>query len=221
MLLQRTIEGIVFDVDGVLFDTEPLHMEAWLRTAEVCGFSLAKKDLLPWVGKPCADLARFLNESRRDVPSAGSILEVKEGLFRGILSVQAPLFDGVLPLLAALSARVPLAWATSSPRENVELLFRKAGISGFFHSGICVEDVSRPKPDPESYEKARRGIGVPAENCVALDDSPTGTAAASQAGLCTIGIVGNFKAEELKGTCCAFQSTKRALHWILKTINRR
>ncbi len=210
-----SISGIIFDVDGVLFDTEPLHVKAWLQTAGKIGFELTEGDLVPWTGKPCSDLAEFLSERNGRTYTGNYLLTVKEEIFRNLLASETFFDERIRSLLERVSQEIPLTWATSSPGENIKLMFRKTGIIDLFHPGVCIEDVSRPKPDPESYRKAAEKIGLRPEECLALDDSPSGVASALGAGCVTLGIEGAFNHNVLSGVYRTFPSTEKALHWII------
>ncbi len=212
-----SISGIIFDVDGVLFDTDPLHAKAWLQTAGKIGFELTEGDLVPWVGKPCSDLADFLSKRNGGSCTGNNLLTVKEELFHQLLLSETFFDEKLRSLLERVSQKIPLTWATSSPGDNIELMFRKTGIIDLFHPGVCIEDVSRPKPDPESYRKAAEKTGLRSEDCLALDDSPSGVASALGAGCVTLGIEGTFDHNVLSGVYRTFPSTEKALHWILNT----
>ncbi len=210
------ISGIVFDVDGVLFDTEPLHVHAWIDTARQSGFSLLESELASWTGKPCRALAEYLAENNEKVLSVEDLLERKERIFRDLLVTENIFNENIRPLLKKLSSRFPLGWASSSPKQNIALLFRLADISHFFKVGVCLEEVRAPKPDPESYRTAARKIRIRPEKGIALDDSPSGVASAVAAGFLTLGIEGVFKKRELEKAFKTFPSTENALRWIIK-----
>ncbi len=214
--MNRVIKGIVFDVDGVLFDTEPLHALAWKETARRNNFIVTEKELTRWVGRPCAVFAEYLSKKNQVKYPMESLLRQKEALFYELISTKPVFNKGLKDLLITLSGTFVFSWATSSPRKNVELLLRNAGILKLFTSGICVEDVEKVKPDPESYGKACGVLNLPAGECIAIDDSTSGVASASQAGLLTFGIEGTFKSSELKGVVRTFHSTEEALIWIIK-----
>ncbi len=212
----RNFKGIVFDVDGVLFDTEPLHMKAWIETAAAYGLTLGREDLLPWTGRPCRDLARFLAEESGGKLDSGELYRKKEEVFRKAVLKEDIFDDRMGGLLGELSGRFAVAWATSSPRENIEVMFEKAGITGFFSFGVCLEDVSEPKPAPESYLKACGGLGLSPKECIALDDSPSGVSSALSAGLFTIGIAGEHGGGAPAGADLVFPSAADASLWILE-----
>ncbi len=211
-------KGIIFDVDGVLFDTEPLHVKAWFRTAQESGFTITEDYLAGWIGKPCTDLAADLKERAKIPVDTGALLMQKEREFFSLLRSEEYFSGRVGEYLKEISLRVPVAWATTSSRESIEIMFEKAGIMDYFSYGVCYEDVSRTKPHPEPYLKAAEGLGLAPHECAAVDDSPAGTRSASDAGIYTVGISAYFSAKELKYADRHFNSTAEAMEWLLGSL---
>jgi len=208
-------KGIVFDVDGVLFNTEPLHVKAWRRIEEKYGFSFSDDFYTGWVGLPCAELAEVIRAKANLSVSGSELLREKEKVFSKLLHTEEYSIPGTSEGLKQLSRKVPVAWATTSIRAHVEIMFARAGITKYFSCGVCFEDVENKKPDPEAYLKAAAGLGVKPELCAGADDSPSGTKSASMAGLYTIGICSFFGKESLPSADIHFASTAEAMKWLL------
>lgn len=176
--------AVLFDFDGVLADTENLHVAAWERTfgamgldvpPEVCARSVEIDDR--------AFLAEvFASRSIRDGDVEGWMRR-KQSLVRQMIADSPRLYPGVPELVERLRGRAKLGVVTTTWRENVEEALRPAGLLAAFETIVGKEDIRAPKPDPESYRLALRRLGVAAGEAVALEDSPTGLIAAREAGV--------------------------------------
>jgi HAD superfamily hydrolase (TIGR01509 family) len=183
--------AVIFDNDGLLLDTE----EAWTR-AELTLFARYgreftmehKRDL---IGSSRVTAAVKL-QAMLELPGEGEKLmdELIELVMDEALKGVAPR-PGALELLARLTgAGIPLAVASNSERAFLERTLASAGLldDGPFQTIVCAEDVASPKPAPDIYFEACRRLGADPAHSAALEDSPTGVAAAAAAGMLVIGV---------------------------------
>jgi HAD superfamily hydrolase (TIGR01509 family) len=193
-------QAVIFDNDGLLLDTE----DAWTRAEETLfarrgrTFTLEHKRSL--IGSAGADAARKL-EAMLDLPGEGeALMEEMHELVMEVALAGVELRPGALDLLERLrGAGVPIAVASNSRREFVERTLGSAGLlDGRFQAVISAEDVEHPKPAPDIYLEACRRLSAEPSQCSALEDSPTGVAAAIAAGIYTIGVP-YFAGAELQG----------------------
>jgi len=183
-------QAVIFDNDGLLLDTE----DAWTRAEETLfarrsrEFTLDHKRSL--IGSARAAAAKKL-EAMLDQTGEGEALmdELHELVMEEALAGVAPR-PGALDLLERLrGAGVPSAVASNSQRAFVERTLAGAGLlDGRFQAVVSAEDVEHPKPAPDIYLEACRRLGAKPGRCVALEDSPTGVAAAVAAGMYVIGV---------------------------------
>jgi HAD superfamily hydrolase (TIGR01509 family) len=180
-------QAVVFDLDGLLVDSEDAWGEAERRVVETYGkpWDPAVRTLL--LGRGPDDTARVLAEYLGDADPrrvGRRLLQAAVAEFsRGI----GPR-PGARELVEALVGRgLPVAVATNSRRVLAELALSTAGLGGLLETMVCAEDVSDPKPAPEPYLAACRLLGVEPEASVGLEDSPVGVASAKAAGLWVIG----------------------------------
>jgi len=213
---EDAFRGIVFDLDGVLFDTEPLHREAWNNALEEMGIPISQEELMSWTGVPCQQLSLELENRWEGRYTRDEYYRLKEKHFFSIINSRNSLFDGLADMLEKLSSRYPLAVATSNVRINTESLLRNSGIDGFFKALVCYDDVEKHKPHPEAYLKAASLIAVDPGNCIALDDSPAGCSSALCAGMHTLGIASSFPPTELKMADVIYPDTREACRRILE-----
>lgn len=181
--------AVVFDNDGLLLDTE----RAWTRAERKqfarygVEFTMAHKRQLVGVSGAVAE-ARM--ERMLDMPGEGSRLmrELHE-LVLDEIDLGAPPMPGAAELVAALRERgTPVGLATNSTRALVEKALAKSGLADSFDIVIAADEVAHPKPAPDLYLTACAGLGADPASAVALEDSPTGAAAARAAGMFVVGV---------------------------------
>lgn len=178
--------AVVFDLDGLLVDTEPAWERAEIRVVESFGrrWDPAVRPLLLGSGPVAAaqTLGAFFGiEDIAEVDRrmlAASLEEIGGGV------VARP---GAIALVAALADRVPLAVATNAERAVAEITLGATGLGARMRVVVTADDVAAPKPAPDPYLEAARRLGVDPARCVAFEDSPTGAAAAVAAGMWVVG----------------------------------
>lgn len=182
-------QAVVFDLDGLLVDSEPAW-EAAERALVTEDFGLAWDPAIRplLLGRGPDDATRILADAvgadPREVARRILVRAVRE-IGRGV-----PARPGAADLLDALTGRVPVAVATNSRRVVADLCLSAlpGGLAGRIDAVVCVEDVARPKPAPDVYQEACRRLGADPGRCVAFEDSPVGSAAATAAGLWVVGV---------------------------------
>ncbi|WP_327090410.1 HAD family phosphatase [Nonomuraea sp. NBC_01738] len=169
--------AVLFDMDGTLVDTEGLWWQATGDIARSLGRELGPEDVPHVLGRAVEDTAAHLAPG--DVPATARALT---DAFAARISQGITLIPGARRLLAALTARgIPTALVSASPRSIVEQVL--PNLDGHrFHLVIAAEDTERGKPYPDPYLAATERLGVSPADCVAIEDSPTGIAAATAAG---------------------------------------
>ena len=182
-MLRKPVEAALFDMDGLLLDTEVIYIEAMQMAARSFGREMALDFCHSMVGVPAAECSLMIADYYGD----GFSIEEFRGRFyellRGLLEAGIPLKPGVVELLDFLAERgLPLAVATSSERRTAERHLAKAGLLGRFGALATRDDVERPKPHPDIYLEAARRLGVAPERCLAFEDSNIGLEAAHAAG---------------------------------------
>jgi HAD superfamily hydrolase (TIGR01509 family) len=190
---QMMKKAILFDMDGVLVETEHLKAEAHARAVARFG-GQAQQDLYARVmGQPhTAVRAAFIGAAGMEIDPAAYSSAYLE-IYHHLLDTRLRLTPGVTALLAGLQARqLTLALVTSSQAGTTEKILRQAGLAGFFPVRIVAEDVRRGKPDPEPYQTALDRLALRSKAALALEDSQVGVAAAAAAGLPVIALRHRF-----------------------------
>ena len=184
------IRGFLFDLDGVVVDSNGLHVESWKAVARRHGFPCHDPDHIGKCGLRTRAVIRDLLRWPVTEAEADRLGFEKEELYRewirrdGIRAV-----PGVTDFLAgARRLGIPCAVGSSAPRENVDLCLRALELESAFAATVSGADVARGKPAPDIFLKAAAAIGVPPEACLVFEDAPAGIAAAHAAGMRAVGL---------------------------------
>lgn len=181
--------ALLFDIDGTLADTDPLHLEAFNRTFAPFGHHFDKaRFALELQGKANEAIAsRFVPHLPPEQQIA--VMLGKEALFRDLASTEIHAVPGLFDLLdLADAAGLPMAAVTNAPRANADLILDGLGIRNRFKALVIGEELAHGKPHPLPYLEGLRHLGADARLSVAFEDSRTGIASATSAGIATIGI---------------------------------
>jgi HAD superfamily hydrolase (TIGR01509 family) len=184
------LQAVLFDMDGLLVDTEPLWFEVESHVMARLGGQWSEADQQELIG---GSLQRTVSYLLGRAARAASPADVGRWLVDGMIALlgtrELRVLPGARELLAEVaSAGLPYALVTSSEREIMEAVITRMGVS--FCVTVCAEDVRRSKPDPEPYLLAAMRLGADPRLCVALEDSPNGVAAAEAAGCRLVAVPG-------------------------------
>jgi HAD superfamily hydrolase (TIGR01509 family) len=215
--LPRKARAVVFDMDGLIFNTEALYRDATMAAAADGGLDIPLPLYLSTIGTPIeATRAAFSEHCGKDF-DFDVFWPTAKKRFYALTELQLCVKAGVVELLDVLdAAQLPRAIATSSRHEDVQHHLAAGGLLGRFQTIVADGDYSRGKPHPEPYLKAAERLGVEPESCVALEDSYHGVRAASGAGMMTIMVPDLFPATaEMKQRCVCIA---RDLHAVCALI---
>ena len=182
-------QAVVFDMDGLLLDTEVLWQRAERRLFERHGAEFTFEDKLIVMGTSAAFTGEFFADRLGYGPdkAASLIREVSE-LMHEELQAQVDARPGAVELVERLRGRVPLGLASNSPRFLVDAALSSAGFADTFDAVVTSDDVARHKPAPDLYLLACERLGADPAETVALEDTASGIAAAKAAGLTCIAV---------------------------------
>lgn len=182
------VEAVVFDMDGVLFDTERLIIECWKTVAshmDICEIDRLTQDSIG--SNRAATKSRFLETLGENFDFDKFDLEVHETFFKKLEEEGIPVKPGVYEILEYLKgAGIKIGLASSTQEASVRSHLKRSGIEDYFEVIIGGDMVKASKPDPEIYLLACEKLGVLPERAIAIEDSYNGVRAASAAGLLTI-----------------------------------
>ena len=192
------IKAVIFDLDGVLINSEPLHIEAWRRFCRKERRSISEERLAAAVGLYDGEVVRLWFGPDLPDEEVNRIVRAKFDEFHRLVSERFETFPGVVKCVEALAKEFRLAVASSEWRASIELVTEKLGIKKYLQAACGKEDITRHKPHPEIYLKLARLLNLQPPSCAAIEDSPAGIASAKAAGFKCVGITNSFPAEKLK-----------------------
>ena len=178
-------DGVVFDVDGVLFDTERLGRKNWAQVGQEMGWPQAADHYLEVVGQNRADIRQRMYERMGpDFPLDAFLLACSQRGQERMEREGVPLKPGVVDILSFLRDRdIPLALATSTSADRTRRRLELTGLGPFFQQIITGDLVAHSKPDPEIYQMACRALGTAPARTLAVEDSRNGILSAHAAGM--------------------------------------
>jgi beta-phosphoglucomutase-like phosphatase (HAD superfamily) len=204
------LHAVIFDFDGVLADSEPLHYEAFRRVLATEGIDLDRRDYYEkYLGFDDAGAFRaVLGDQRQPAGEARieALVRAKLEVFPEVLDGRNVLFPGAADCVATLAARVPLAIASGALSHDIELILGGTGLLERFAVIVGADHTERSKPDPEPYARAlallqSRGLVPPgreaAARTVAIEDSRWGLQSARGAGLKTVAVSTSYPPDAL------------------------
>lgn len=193
--------AFLFDMDGVIVDSNPVHKIALRQFCQQHGHDLTEQQLRDKIyGRTNKDWipAVFGNISPEQVKA---FADEKEAMFRVMYKESIRPLEGLLVFLEKLRKfGLDCAIATSAPRENVDFVLDMTGTGQYFETILDESFVSRGKPDPEIYLKTAAALGYKPEDCIVLEDSVSGVKSGKAAGCKVVGILTTHTPDELVGT---------------------
>ena len=209
-------QAIVFDMDGVLIDSEELHAHAKRIAFAQAGIALTPADLRAYVGRSDAVMIEEIGTRYRLTSDQRSmILDEKTRIYEQE-EQEIKIVPGAVEFVMWAAKHYRLAVATSAtPRNRIATLDR-LGIANLFETVVDIGDISEPKPSPEVYLLAAARLALPPSNCIVVEDALTGVLSAKRAGCCVSALTRTFAAHELMEaganfTFEDFESLKRFL----------
>ncbi len=195
------IEGIIFDMDGVIVDNHRFHFRAWMEFASKYKFELNDEIYRnDFNGKTNADLFRMIFGKITEEEILAYSLE-KEVNYQKLYASEIKPHTGLVEFLKDLKSKnYRIALGTSAPTTNVDFTMNALGMRDYFDVIIDGSQVSKGKPDPEVYLKCAKSLGLHPNHCVVFEDSLAGLQSGKNAGCSIIGVATSHTREELLPT---------------------
>jgi beta-phosphoglucomutase family hydrolase len=172
----------IFDCDGTIADTMPIHYEAWCAALAPHECDFPEALFYEMGGMPAAQVIESLNARHGHQMPVEETVRIKENKFLEGLHRVAPI-EPVVQIVKELAGQKPMAVASGGLRPLVVKTLELLGLLQHFQAIVAAEDVRVGKPDPEPFLLAAQRLGVPPEKCLVFEDSPTGIKAAEAAGM--------------------------------------
>jgi len=180
--MMAAMKALIFDCDGTLADTMPLHYLAWRDTMLRYGIDFPEDRFYALGGVPTTDIATMLLAEAGIGADGAAVAHEKELAYMAHLAHVRP-HPAVLPIVLAHRGKLPMAVATGSQRWIAARTLEQLGMADWFDAVVCAEDVARPKPAPDIFLEAARRLGAEPHACVVYEDSVPGFKAAAAAGM--------------------------------------
>jgi beta-phosphoglucomutase len=216
----RPAQALFFDMDGVLVDSMPMHLQTWRQALAPLGVELMAQDLYPLEGVPTERTAQLLTARLLGEPcseaEAHRLAERKRALFRR--DAQPALLEGMGPLLHDLRGRgYRLGLVTGSARRVADDVLGPTGMAGLFETMVTGDEVAHGKPAPEPYQRAAERLGLPPQHCLVVENAPLGIQAARAAGMRCLALETTLSEEQLTaaGAEQAFPTVAALRAWLL------
>jgi beta-phosphoglucomutase len=200
------MRAAIFDFDGVLVNSEPLHFSALRSALAETGIGITRDEYdqlyLAYDDRGAIRLAFEHHGRAIELDRLHEVALRKAEIFEELLPT-VPLFPGAAALVRTLAREVPLAIASGARREEIEAILEGGGLRDAFQAIVGADDVTRGKPDPEPYLRAAARLlsrvpDLKPEECVAFEDSMPGIAAARSAGMRVVAVTNSYPAEKLR-----------------------
>ncbi len=204
------LNAVIFDFDGVIVDSEPLHFRAFQELMKPEGFAFTWDDYLTFfIGFDDRDAFRTLYaKAGRSLDEARlqELIQAKTGIFQRLVAEHgvAP-YPGVVELFQGLHGKIPLGLCSGALRSDLAPVLSELGVLALLDVVITADDVPASKPDPECYAQCVRRLAerhpqrqIAAPGCVAIEDTPAGVEAAKGAGLNVLAVTNSHSAQKLR-----------------------
>lgn len=175
-------KAYIFDCDGTIADTMPLHFRAWTRAMKEFGGTFPEDLFYSWGGIPTFKIVEQLNERFGTTLDPVEVPRIKEQYFVEMIPGVLPI-EPVVALVKQFHGTAPMGVASGGHREIVIKTLDALGLTSYFETIVGAEDVLHGKPAPDPFLETARRLGVAPEACLVFEDSPTGIEAAKAAGM--------------------------------------
>jgi HAD superfamily hydrolase (TIGR01509 family) len=182
------VTAVIFDCDGTLVDSEPLARRAWELTLGERDYTVSDEDFAAVVGLSYAKVHDFFAQ-RVELPGSEAFWPEFSGALFHLIDTELRPFPDALATLADLrAAGVPVAVASSSPRERLDRTLHRVELHPHFEVTVAGDEVEHGKPQPDLFVAAAERLGADAADCVVVEDTPPGVAAGVAAGAAVVGV---------------------------------
>ncbi|MFV0506724.1 MAG: beta-phosphoglucomutase family hydrolase [Bacteroidales bacterium] len=190
MILQKhpQAEALIFDMDGTLTDSLPIHIATWEQVCDLYRFKFDAQMIAELTGRPTIDFAeRVLAYNQSDVVSAEKLVELKQQYFWDNCHRVKP-HQEVVDFMRRFHGKIPLAVGTGANRKSAELQLKNIGIYDCFDAIVSASEVQNHKPHPETFLRCAESMGVEPSKCEVLEDGELGMKAARSVGMFVIDV---------------------------------
>ncbi len=174
--------ALIFDLDGTLSNSLPVHMATWNKVGEVYGFKFDPQIMVEMTGRATIEFAHRIVEQYNLSVDPEEIVKLKQQSFRDSAQLLEPVRE-IISVVKKYYGRLPMAVGTGASRKSTEVQLNELGIAKYFNVIVTANDVTRHKPNPDTFLKCAELMGVTPEKCQVFEDGDLGIEAAKKAGM--------------------------------------
>lgn len=204
------IQAVVFDFDGVLADSEPMHLRAYQEVLEPLGVTLDRAEYYArYLGFDDEAALRAIVRDKAlgfDDRQVRALLDAKTAIFDEMIATASVLYPGAAECVRRMAAAFPLGIASGALGHEIRAILRAGALDSHFRFIVASGDTPAGKPAPDPYRRAAELHAVPPAACVAIEDSRWGIESAKTAGMACVGITTTYPARELEGADAIIES---------------
>jgi HAD superfamily hydrolase (TIGR01509 family) len=217
------IQTVIFDMDGVIVDTEPVHRYAYYKQFEELDIEVTEAMYTSFTGFSTRNTFQTLKEQFQLTYEVEDLIQRKRNIFNDAFDTKEDLelLDGVRTLIEDLHQNgIQLILASSASKVTIDRVFTRFGLHDFFTHIISGEDFPKSKPHPAIFEHAASLSTAPKENCIVIEDSTNGVRAAKAAGIYCVGYVSEHsKDQHLDEADLVINHFKELSAQVIRTLN--
>ncbi|AHE48629.1 phosphatase YqaB [Aeromonas hydrophila 4AK4] len=178
-------DALIFDMDGTLVDSMPLHLDAWEITSAEFGLPFDRAQLNEYGGIPTRKIVAMLAEQHGLEIDVEAFARRKVALYLAQID-RVSVFPAMWELVKRCHGKVPMGIGTGSTREHAAHILRQTGLDAFIPVLVSADDVSNHKPHPDTFLKVAEQLGANPANCLVFEDTPIGIEAGKAGGMATV-----------------------------------
>ncbi len=180
--INENAQGLIFDLDGTLSDSLPLHFKIWKIIGEKYGFTFDPTVMMTMTGMPTIAFAKRIVKENNLRENPEKLITLKQELFfengHGLRPIQK-----IVDLVKAYHGKLPMAIGTGASRKSADFQLNTLGLKPYFELIVSADDVSKHKPFPDTFLACAKGMGIAPTHCQVFEDGDLGIQAAKDAGM--------------------------------------
>lgn len=223
------LKAVIFDFDGIIVDTEPIHYQAFQEILRPLGHAYSWNEYLEkYIGFDDRDAFReaFACAGKQlDDNDLADLIKRKANVFQEIVRNGVRPYPGVIELIKSVSGNLPVALCSGALQSDIEPILEQFELQEVFDAIVTADDVKASKPDPESYqlalqrlEKAFPGVAIQRDECLAIEDTPAGIKSALDAGMNVLAVTNSYQEKHLGGALLVTDSLENVTLDTLRSL---
>ncbi len=180
-------KALIFDLDGTLSDSLPVHVATWNKIAEKYGFVFDTKIVYEMTGRPTIEFARRIVEQYKLNADPADIVKQKQRSFWDMAYLVKPV-EEVVSIVKRYYGKLPMAVGTGASRRSAETQLKTLGLTGYFDAIVTADDVASHKPNPDTFLECARLMNIEPKFCQVFEDGDLGITAAKKGGMMVVDV---------------------------------